>query len=416
MGSVRVGRLAGTPVNVDWGLAAASALFTIALAFQVLPDAVPDSTTTQRLITGAVASLVFLLCVLAHEFGHVVAARRNHVGTGSVTLTLLGGYTQLEDLAPTPRAEFAIGVAGAAVNLVLAAVFAAGALVLLATQDTPTLVLAALSWLTAVNLLLGVLNLVPALPLDGGRVLSAILWWRTGQRDQARITAARIGLVVGIGAVAAGLIAVLVGRWDGLLGLIIGWFIARGAVTEIAGATIRRRLIATPVSERMAPLGPGVGSSSTLAEFLARSDGRVRDLIHPVVRWSTTDPVGYLLPALVDDVPTPEQAWTEVSDIMVPVDEVDRAWTSECLDDALRRSWHRAPLMIVVHDPTNQRVVGGVSSHQVKDLLMAPDFWGRDRERSGNDGGGGKSPIRLGGGSPVLGPTPAIDSARQPTR
>lgn len=391
MASIRVGRIAGTPVHVDWGLAAASVLFTVALAFRVLPDAVPGSTTTQRLFTGVVTSLVFLLCVLAHEFGHVGAARHHQVGTGSVTLTLLGGYAQLEELAPTPRAEFAIGIAGAAVNLILAVLFAATALLYSSVEQTATLILAALSWLTAVNILLGVLNLVPALPLDGGRVLSAVLWWRTGRRDQAQITAGRIGLVVGVGAVVAGLIAVVLGRWDGLLGLVIGWFIARGAVAEIAGATVRRRLIATPVRDRAARFGPSVRTSWTAAELLARSDGRVRDLIHPVVRWST-DPVGYLLPAQIDEIPTPEQAWTELSAIMIPVDEVERAWATECLDDALRRGWRRTPLMIVVHDPATGRAVGGVSSHQVKDLLVVPDFWGRDRDRPADTDGGGKNP------------------------
>ena len=413
MASIRVGRIAGTPVNVDWGLAAASALFTIALAFRVLPDAVPESTTNQRLITGVITSLVFLLCVLAHEFGHVVAARRHDVSTGSVTLNLLGGYAQLEELAPTPRAEFAIGVAGAAVNLVLAALFATTALLYFSEEQTATLVLAALSWLTAVNILLGVLNLVPALPLDGGRVLSAILWWRTGERDQARITAGRVGLIVGNAAIVAGIVAVVLGRWDGLLGLVIGWFIARGAVAEIAGATVRRRLITTAVQERTAPLGPSVRTSWTVAEFLARSDGRVRDLVHPVVRWST-DPVGYLLPAQIDDIPTPEQAWTEVSSIMIPVNEVERAWSTECLDDALRRGWRRLPLMMVVHDPLTERVVGGIGSHQVKDLLVTPDFWGRDRPTGADRGGTNLALVPI--EHAVVPITPATDSLRRRSR
>ncbi len=413
MASIRVGRIAGTPVNVDWGLAAASALFTVALAFRVLPDAVPESTTSQRLMTGVLTSLVFLLCVLAHEFGHVVAARRHDVGTGSVTLNLLGGYAQLEDLAPTPRAEFAIGVAGAAINLVLAAVFAATALLYFSVEQGATLVLAALSWLTAVNILLGVLNLVPALPLDGGRVLSAVLWWRTGRRDEARVTAGRIGLVVGVGAVGAGIVAVVLGRWDGLLGLIIGWFIARGAMAEIGAATVRRRLIATRVGERMAPLGPSIHTSWTVAEFLARSDGRVRDLVHPVVRWSV-EPVGYLLPSQIDDIPVPEQAWTEVSAIMIPVDEVERAWNTESLDDALRRGWRRTPLMVVVHDPATRRVVGGLSSHQVKELLMAPDFWGRDRPA--DDGRGGKNPALVPVEHRVIPTTNATDPPMNATR
>lgn len=378
MASIRIGRIAGTPVKVDWGLAVAAAVFTFALAFQIFPAAAPDATTGQRLVTGTITATALLLCVLAHELGHVAAARHHEVPTGPITLSLLGGYAQLEDLAPTPRADVSIGVAGAAVNLVLAALFAAGAAVQYSLSGPGNLVLAALSWLTMVNLLLGVLNLFPALPLDGGRVLAAIIWWRTGERDPARVTAGRIGLIVGIATLAVGPAAMALGHWEGLLAMLIGWFLIRGAKAEIVSATIRNRLLTLTVQDRIAGLGPQIGDRWTAAEFLARSDGRVRELIHPVVRWGV-EPIGYMLPSQLDAIAAPEQSWTEVSDIMVPADKAVRAWTVEPLDDVLRRGWKQPPLLIVVHDPDTKRVVGGLSSHQIEDLLEPPDFWGRDR-------------------------------------
>ena len=98
----------------------------------------------------------------------------------------------------------------------------------------------------------------------------------------------------------------------------------------------------------------------------------------PVIRWDA-EPIGYVLPSIGASLDPPERSWTKVSSLMCPTPEVARAWTTESLDDVLRRQASREDLMVVVHEPHGGRVVGTLSSAQLGPVLRLPDLWGRDR-------------------------------------
>ena len=143
------------------------------------------------------AATLFFVSLLAHEGSHAVMARRHGVGVRSVTLWLFGGVAQLEGEAHTPGADFTIAAVGPGTSMGLAGVFAATQF-LLEKAGATGLAVSVLSWLWQINLLLAAFNLIPAAPLDGGRILRAGLWRAMGSRARASVLAARAGLGFGV--------------------------------------------------------------------------------------------------------------------------------------------------------------------------------------------------------------------------
>lgn len=175
----------------------------------------------------------------AHEVSHAVVARRNGVGSDDITLWLLGGAARLKSEAPTPAAEVRIAGVGPLVSFVLGVVFAL-LTVLLAELDGPGLLVEALAWLAGINVLLAVFNVLPAAPLDGGRLLRAVVWWRTGNRLRATEVATGAGRVLGWLLIGVGIYLVLVGATvDGIWLLLLGWFMTAMASAEEGQAKLR---------------------------------------------------------------------------------------------------------------------------------------------------------------------------------
>lgn len=377
--SLQVGRIAGVPVSVEAGLVVLAALFIVTLAGDGLSRLDPDSALTVRIGVASATVAVFLASILAHEFGHAILARRRGVGVLGVTLSLFGGYAQLDRQAPDPRSEFAIAAAGPTVNLVIGAILGASAWAA-DGLGLHRLVVGSLVWLAAVNIILAVLNLVPAAPLDGGRVLTAGLWRRLGDAERARVLSGRVGLLLGLVLIPAGLAQALLWGWRGLITALVGLFLFNGARGEIATATIRGRLARTSARDLMVVDPPSIRDSFTVDQLqrFAGTDGA--RVAFPVVRWDA-EPIGYVVPTDAADLGVPERSWTTVSRLMRPTPAVARAWMTEPIDAILRRQPSSDDLVVVVHEPDAGRVVGTLSDGQIDPLLRLPDLWGRDRHR-----------------------------------
>ncbi len=175
-GSLHLGRYVGIPVRAHWSMALIAVLFGVSLA------------GTFGLVAGIIAVVAFFVSILAHEFGHALVARRYGVETESIDLWALGGVARLDREPPTPRADGLIAVAGPLVSLAIGVV-ALGAGVLVSSG--------VVAWVGVVNLLLAVFNMLPGAPLDGGRVLRAIRWSRTGNKYRAMRDAGNAGRVLG---------------------------------------------------------------------------------------------------------------------------------------------------------------------------------------------------------------------------
>ena len=231
--SIHLGRIGRTRIGLNWTLIPIAFLITWGLA-DGLPHEVAGYPTGAYWAAGILTALAFYASLLAHELAHAVVARRHGLSVPGIVLWLFGGMAQIEGDSPDAGSEFRMAVVGPLTSFLVAGL-AAGAAWTLSWLGVLPLAVAALGWLAGINLLLGAFNLLPAFPLDGGRVLRAILWRRSGNRQRATLSAARTGRVMGLGLVAFGLYEALTGNFNGLWLAMIGWFIS-GSATQQAMA------------------------------------------------------------------------------------------------------------------------------------------------------------------------------------
>jgi Zn-dependent protease len=249
--SVRVGRIVGIEVGLHWSLAIVFAFIVWTLAGQVLPSVVPDQPVFAYWIVSAVAGLLFYLSLLSHEMGHALVARRLGVKVDGITLWVFGGVARLKGEAATPGIEAKIAVAGPIVSLALAILFGAATFALVVANGPP-LIEGACLWLAGSNAVLLLFNLVPAFPLDGGRLLRAWLWQRRGDRYRATSGAAWLGRMWAIVLIGIGLLDLFVqGAPNGLLLVLVGWFLLTAARSEEAQVMMRGALRGLRVGDVM---------------------------------------------------------------------------------------------------------------------------------------------------------------------
>ncbi len=284
--TARVGTIGGVPVRVHWSALITLGLVTWILGGAVLPVADPALGPPGRWSTSVVAALLFLASLLAHESAHAKVARRNDVPVGSVTLWLLGGVAELHGEPASPGAEVRIVGVGPLTSVACAAVFV-GLAAVAGALDAPAVIVAALGWLALMNVALAVFNSLPAAPLDGGRLLHALLWKRTGSRSRATAMASVAGRVLGIALMGLGLAQVLLGRGIGGLWLVVvGWFLLASATAEqrvhrvldeLAGRTVQDAMrpapLVVPAVWSVSRLGDALTGHPQHAEYIPVSDG-----------------------------------------------------------------------------------------------------------------------------------------------
>jgi Zn-dependent protease/predicted transcriptional regulator len=267
---IDIARVAGIRIHADWGLVLVVSLLTFGLAEGFLPSWHPDWSPVLRWGVAAAAALAFFVSILLHELSHAAVARLSGIAVPRITLFMFGGLAHLESEPRTWRAELVMALAGPAASLLiglgcLAAVAGlgtpipeSGAGALRAVSELPPLP-TVLLWLGPVNVMLGLFNLIPGFPLDGGRVLRALLWGATGSVRGATRVASTAGqilawLLVGLGvAVALGLpVPYLAGGvLNGLWLVLIGWFLNNAALTSYRQVVVRKALEDVPVERIM---------------------------------------------------------------------------------------------------------------------------------------------------------------------
>lgn len=224
----RIARIAGIDVEVNWTWIIAFALITTSLAGSAFPAAVPGLSHAAYVLMGAIASIAFFGSIVAHEFGHAMQARREGLTTDRVTLWMFGGIAQLREGFRSAGAEFRIAIAGPLVTLVIVGL-------LLALGQVPALpaaVAAVVIWLAYINAILLGFNLLPALPLDGGRVLRSALWGMRHDFVSATRSAVAVSRVLAVAMIAFGLLGGYVTGIGGLWLAFVGGFILLAGSAE----------------------------------------------------------------------------------------------------------------------------------------------------------------------------------------
>jgi Zn-dependent protease len=317
--SVRFGRIAGIPVGASWSALLIALLFAWSLGGQLLPVQVPGLASAAYWLAGAAGAGLFLGSLLAHEIGHALVARRAGLRVRGITLWLLGGVAQLEDEPANPRDELRVAIVGPAVSLALAGAFGLAAAAL-SVVGAPAVAVIVAAWLALGNVALAVFNLLPAAPLDGGRVLRGLLWRHHGNRVRASVTATRAGVWVGAGLVGYGLVGAFTGWGIGTLWTaLVGWFLVIAARQEreqaLLGGGLDRGLRAAQV---MTPAPAVAPAWFTVDAFL-------RNYVEPwqaatlPLRGFDGRPAGVVTAAALYAVPADRRHIVRAGDVAIPM-------------------------------------------------------------------------------------------------
>jgi Zn-dependent protease len=227
-GNFTLGRFGGVEVRLNWSLVVVFALIVWSLAYGVFPSQNPGLSRGVHLVMAFAAALLFFGSLLLHELAHTWRARREGIEVDSITLWLFGGVSQFKGDYVSPGAEFRIAIVGPLVSLGLG-----GAFVLIALAGLPSAVDGVAAWLGYTNLILFVFNMIPALPLDGGRVLHAALWHARGDRGWATRVSSDIGQAFGYLFIGLGIAMFVVqSSYSGAWLAFVGWFVFQAARAE----------------------------------------------------------------------------------------------------------------------------------------------------------------------------------------
>lgn len=334
--SFSLGRIAGIRIGVNWSVVVIVALLAYGLAAGQFPAEVPRRPEAEYVVAAIVTAVAYMASLLAHELAHSLVAQRNGIQVESITLWLLGGVSRLQGEMPSPGAEVRVAGVGPLTSLVLGGVFTLVAW-LLHTSGVGGVVVAALAWLGGINILLAVFNVIPAAPLDGGRLLQAVLWAITKDRLKAAMGAARAGQVFGWALLVVGAYLVLALRdYSWLWFIILGWFLTSAATAENQQAVVQSRLRTVAVRDIMSANPVTVPASATANRFLHELLPWLRHSAFPVVD-DDGQTVGLVTVRRVNAVPADERDRTTLREVACPLAEVARATPDEPVADVLPR-------------------------------------------------------------------------------
>jgi Zn-dependent protease/CBS domain-containing protein len=330
-GNIRVGNLFGIPfyVNPSWFFV----LGLVTLSYGGQLALFPQLGGITPWILGFIAALLLFASVVAHELGHSFVAIAQGIKVKSISLFIFGGLASLEKESDTPLQAFSVAIAGPLVSLLLFGLFT-----ILGNSLTLSPPLEAIIYLLAsINLILGLFNLIPGLPLDGGNILKALVWQITGNPNKGIIFASRVGQFFGwLGIIVGGLSILGFSQFGSFWTLLIGFFLLQNAGFSAQSARVNETLSQYTAQDAVIPNSPIVSDQLTLREF-------VNNYVIGQNKWTqflVTNEVGQLLGAIaVDELKTiPTSNWTEikVSEVVKPVKTLETIPATQSLLEVVK--------------------------------------------------------------------------------
>jgi Zn-dependent protease len=364
--TLRLGRVAGIPVGVNWSVFVILVLIADIVAGTILPRADSGRSAGLYWAVAIPTAILFLASLLAHEAAHAVVARRKGVGVRSITLWMLGGVAQLDGEPPSARADFAIAAAGPLTSL------AAGGILVLTAEaagsvGVPIVIVAALAWTGVTNAFLAVFNLLPGAPLDGGRILRALVWMRSGDRAQADRAATGSGQVVGAALAGAGMAQlVILGQTGGLWLILIGWFLIWAAGMEARSRIIRQAAAGVQVRDVMVREPDCAAAWRPVGEFIGTVAVRSRQSIFPVIGLDG-DPLGVVTLDRLSRLPA-ARTGDRVDSVALPLTGAHMAGPDDPASSLLDQAPLAGALLAVV--VASGRVIGMVTADDIGRLVQ----------------------------------------------
>jgi Zn-dependent protease len=330
---ISLGRVLGIPIELDYSWFLIFALVAWTLASGYFPSEFKNWPTAEYWLVGIAAAIVFFLSVVLHELGHSIVARHYGIPVSSIRLFVFGGVSQIETEPPSARAEFLMAVVGPLVSFALAAIFAG--LGVAFTSLAPLQALA--KYLAYINGALGLFNLIPGFPLDGGRVLRAIVWGITNNLRRATVIAGNLGRLIGFLFILFGVYQVFTGNFvNGLWIGFIGWFLESAAMSQVQQQRIHDLLAGRKVSQAMSTNYTSIPSGTTIQtlvdhqvlgngqrSFVVNEGNRVAGLLTlhdikslPRAEWPMTTATQAMIPlAKVKRIRPDEELWAAIEEM-----------------------------------------------------------------------------------------------------
>ncbi len=363
-----LGRIAGIRVTADWSVLVIAALVAWGVAGAAVPGDAHGTPSWLAWVVGVSVAVLMIASLVAHELGHAIVARRRGMTIDTIRLWLFGGVAQMNGDWMTGRTEVLVAAIGPLVTLAISAL-AVVATWLLILVGAPPLVVVVAEWVAAINVLVLIFNLIPAFPLDGGRILRGFIWMRTKNRTAATIGAARAGRIFAVVLVGVGVLDLFFfDPVGGLWLMLIGWFLDSAARGEAQGELARHALEGMLVGDVMSK-DPVIVPSWITVELLVEQyvmghqftsfpthsiDGRIDGLV-------TMRGIKQLRPQQRGD--------RRAIDIAIPVDRVPVARPDEPITALLKRMGNASDGRALVYD--SDRLVGIVSPSDIARLLQS---------------------------------------------
>ncbi|MGH9458329.1 MAG: site-2 protease family protein [Thermoanaerobaculia bacterium] len=360
--AITIFRLAGFDVRIDLSWLIVFALVVWSLASGVFPDVYPGLNAPAYWGMGIAGALLLFFSILLHELAHAAVGRRHGLQVRSITLFVFGGVADLHEEPPTAEAELKMALAGPATSLAIAGVLFLAA-ILADIAGLPRIAWVVAGYLAAMNLVLFLFNMIPAFPLDGGRVLRAWLWYRSGDIRSATRRASVSGSFFGILIMALGVLFLFAGNFiGGLWWILIGFFIRNAAHLSYSQLFIRDALEGKPVRSFMTPDPVKVPRSISIRELVNEYFYRSHHKLYPVVDDDRL--IGCVTTGAVRQLPMDEwdrQTVGSIAESCSPENAV--AADEDALEALVRMTRSKRSRLVVLE---GDRLVGVVT---LKDLL-----------------------------------------------
>ena len=337
-GKVSLGRIAGIHISLDYSWFIIFALVIWSLAAGYFPRSSPGQTPGTYWLAGLIATLFFFISILVHELSHALMSRRAGLHVPEITLFIFGGMAHLAEEAQDPKTEFGIAIVGPLTSFALAALFwVVHQNIPDPASSLPSMIFAYLAW---INLALGVFNLFPGFPLDGGRIFRAVWWWKTGSLQKATRVAADMGKGFAIVLMIVGALQIFGGALIGGVWLIfIGMFLrgmAEGGYQEVMFRHYLEGLRAEDVMVQEVVSAP---SQLSLSQLIGQYFLRYGYQGYPVRHNGDAngDILGVISVKNVQAVPEAERSSTTVQQAMTPLKPTLQITPDTSLAEALQR-------------------------------------------------------------------------------
>jgi Zn-dependent protease/CBS domain-containing protein len=374
-GVFKIATVGGIDIKANWSWLLVLLLITYLLAVGRFPVAMPGDSQLTYWVLGAITAILFFASVLLHELSHSFVARSRGHKVHDITLFIFGGVSSIEGEPKTARDEFLIAVVGPFTSLVLSGLFyGLERLVSPSMGHAGSGAANVLDAIGQINLMLGLFNMIPGFPLDGGRVLRSIIWGINHNFQSATRIAGLIGELVAYGFIFLGLYQTFfVGDLGGLWLSFIGWFLLNAAQQSVASVVMRQALQGVKVGQVMEPPPPVSAPQMTIAHLLTQFILPYNLRAVPVAQDGRL--LGIVTLGDIKDVPQDQWGTVTVGDVMTGLDKLSIVSPSDSLDKAMELLSAADFDQLPVVDPSTGRLAGMLTrAHLLRSLQIRDEL------------------------------------------